>query len=253
MDVGTVLCCCCCCMCDHRLPSVEAWPLVTRKAVARQNRSGAFRPFIRRQAKSDAETPLWWNIIGKILHLPASMAPDIPTEFWSPWLVSVKPKQFLGSPMNLPFNGAGFLFTPLRGTFWLLLCGGVLIDEFDGDLGEAMHSIQASGLTRNFQTGCMHHTELTRGEAVFVPPGWIALLLALSPVEGDLGAVPPHLGVLWPVTHLGGLDMVNVACGIEMAANGIVANADIPQWKCLLRLPQFLMALLQDAGEANAK
>ena len=116
-----------------------------------------------------------------------------------------------------------------------------------------MECIQAPNMQNNFQTGWMHHTEITRGEAIFVPPGWIALLLALSPVEGDLGAVPPHLGVLWPVTHLGGLDDNNVACGIEMAANGIVANADIPQWKCLLRLPQSLMALLQDAGEANAK
>ena len=99
----------------------------------------------------------------------------------------------------------------MRGSFWVLLCAGALIGEFDGDLGEAMHSIQASALTRNIQTGCMHHTELTRGEAVFAPPGWIALLLAFLPVEGDFGAVPPHLGVLWPLTHLGGLDFDAVA------------------------------------------
>ena len=111
MDVGACLRCCRC-MCDHWLPSGGSRPLVTCKAVARQNRSGAFRPFIRRQAKSHAEKPLWWSIIGKILHLPASMAPDIPTEFWSPWLVSVKAKEFVGSPVDLPFNGAGFLFMP---------------------------------------------------------------------------------------------------------------------------------------------
>ena len=116
-----------------------------------------------------------------------------------------------------------------------------------------MECIQAPNMQKNFQTGWMHHTEITRGEAIFVPPGWIALLLALSPVQGNLGTVPSHLGVLWPLTHLRGLDFKTVACGIEMCASGVAANADEPQWKCLLKLPQFLLSVLQDAEEAKAK